>query len=284
MATSANQIFSRFTAQPSYGASKAGLTWNISSALPGAKIIIFRSIYGGMAPWELITAPSGIAASGGFFEDDISGANENSARKIFYRACVLHQGTEYDSPVIGFTSWLAPNEMKAVARILRNEMRLMHTHDRGDISGNGVPMLMFSPLEEGIPCPDFDVLTKQQVGQGGRPGPNDCYGMAYIGGFGPAQFTWMRLLKTEQGLADNAGGAGTVFSNSVRARFLAFPRPMPDMMVVNPATDDRYIIASSVDEFLFKGVLPIAYDAQLNRLERSSPKYRLPVSMPAYPV
>jgi hypothetical protein len=37
-------------------------------------------------------------------------------------------------------------------------------------------------------------------------------------------------------------------------------------MVVNPRTDDRYVVASNVTPFMHRGVVPTAYEANLQRL------------------
>lgn len=277
--------FLSFTVQPSYGQLKAGITWNVRHTAPSDAMLLFRSINGGNPPWTRITSATGVPVSSGYFVDDISVTRENTAQKIFYRGCVLAQGGgQTDGPVVSFCSWLAPNEVRHVERMLRNEMRIMHTNRRGRISGGGILAAMFAPLEHGTPNPDYDSSTKQFVGQGGLPGANDSYGMPFIGGFGPQMMTWVRFVKdaeeTHEGTDDQPGDRqGRV----IRARLLAFPRPSSNYMIVQPATDDRFIIGSKVDTFYYKGILPFAYEAEIVRLERSDPRYRLPVKLDNFP-
>ena len=57
-----------------------------------------------------------------------------------------------------------------------------------------------------------------------------------------------------------------------------------DDLLVHPETDNRYAVGDAVQDYYFAGRVPIAYEVQLDLLNRRDPRYRLPVPpLPADP-
>jgi len=278
------RAFASFHVQPSYGNMKSAISWTLQGGEPGDTMLLFRSVTGGNAPWVQIGS---VPARQGFYVDDISVTRENTAQKIYYRGCVVSRdGTETDGPVVTFLSALTPHEVKQVIRLLRNELRIMSGTCRGGCAarGAGIPVAMFAPLESGTPSANYNAVTRQFAGTTAKQdGVADSYGMPYVGGFGPQLNTWMRFIQDAEEKHDGtAEQPGDRQGRVVRARMLAFPRPASDYMVVQPESDDRFIIGAKVDPYAFKGILPFAYEADLVRLERSDARYRLPVKVESF--
>lgn len=276
--------FTRFTVQPAYADLSAAVAWDFNARVAAGKVLIFRSEYAGSPPWVLING-EGTQASVGFFQDDISVLRERDYKQIFYRACLISGNDQIDSPITSFTSWLAPNEIKGVSRIMKNELRAMHTNRRGNISGNGQLVGMFVPLDSGVPCADLDSLTQQQLGPGPTGGPDDCFGTPFKGGFGPQVTTWIVMNQVKTG-REGALGVDTAAlqTTTVKARMLAFPRPVPRGLLVSLSTNDRYVIGDDIMTYYFKGVIPFAHDVELTKLMVSDPRYRVPIQQLKYPL
>jgi hypothetical protein len=48
-------------------------------------------------------------------------------------------------------------------------------------------------------------------------------------------------------------------------------------MIVDPTTDRRYLIGDEIKTFMLRGVTPIAYEATMEFLSQSDPRYKFEV-------
>ena len=143
-------------------------------------------------------------------------------------------------------------------------------------SRNGLQILHYLPLLEGEKNPAYDDLTGQQL-IADCP-EDDSYGLPYKGGYGPPVRTWLELYQIgPEKYSDKTDGKGADTTYDVRARMLAFPKPMTNHLVIHPPTDNRYVVGEIVQPYLFKGLFPVAYDVTLKLLRRNDPRYRVVV-------
>lgn len=254
--------------QPSHGSRKLLISWTVAQGFEDMKFYIFRSVNNGAPPWKAISTTP---ISGTSFEDDKYIVN-NRMRKVFYRLVGIDDdGTEYKSPIISSYDKLKKGEFGHVQKMMYQEYLRMH-------SGNGLQAFHYLPLAEGEVNPAYDKETGQKLI---ADCPDDeSYGLKYKGGYGPPVQTWIELnrIGPEQN-NERADGQGSDTTYSVTARMLAFPKPMTNHLIVHPTTDNRYVVDSVVQPYLFKGLISIAYDVNLKLLRRSDPRYR--VSVPA---
>src|SRR5690606_16464819 len=100
----------------------------------------------------------------------------------------------------------------------------------------------------------------------------------YVGGFFPPLLTWMRIISIRKDtLKDQPQGLGTEETDVTRVRLLGFPKPLREHMIVDPATDRRYLVMDEITPFLYRGIYPIAYEVDLQFLHHSDPRYKLPM-------
>ena len=254
------------TVQPSYGARKVLISWVTAVGFPDLKFYILRSIHNGAPPWKAL---SSTAVEGSSFEDDAF-VIDNRMQQVHYRLVAVDpEGNQYNSAVVGMYDKLTRGEYGAVHKMLKLEYTRMR-------AGNGLRVLHFQPLADGTPNPNFDPETGQTLI---ATCPDDGnYGLPYEGGFGPAVQTWIELMQVGPEVnMDKPDGKGADTTYDVRAKMLAFPKPMTNHLIVHPATDNRYAVGEQVQPYLFKGLVPIAYDVSLRLLRREDPRYKLPV-------
>ena len=264
--------FSQFNLQPAYGPGKMAVTWRVDPKYKDGLIFVFRSINGGLPPWTLQNAGEvGIPAIAGYFVDDISTAKHSMLSQLHYRLALrMPNGDVHDSPVVNPFGRLTPHEHKIVVDLMWQELRFLR-------AGNGVPIYVYAPKLSGMPSAGFDPVSKQMHSSG-----DDSYGQAYIGGFSTPALTWMHRygsLVTRQGPAGD--GFGNTVGQASQARLLAFPRPAPGYLIVQPDADARYKIGDPIVPMMFRGIIPIGYEVQLLPLPRTDEAYGLPV--PAIP-
>lgn len=230
------------------------------------KVFVLRSVSNGAPPWKGLSQSPAVGQS---FEDDAF-IVENRTQQVFYRLVgVDSEGKQHFSPVVGLYDKLTKREYGAVHKIISSEYRRM----RG---GNGLPMLHYVPLAEGEPNPAYDPETGQAFI---ATCPNDgSYGLPYIGGYGPPLQTWVELMQlAPEPYAESPAGMGADTTQAIRARMLAYPKPVPGHLLVHTVTDNRYAVSDNTQPYLFKGLVPVAYDVELRLLNRNDPRYGVPV-------
>lgn len=253
--------------QPSYGSRNVLLSWTVSSCFPSLKYLVFRSVHNGAPPWELITEDYILTTQ---FIDEAF-VVDNRMQQVHYRLSAIDSdGNEYDSPIVGMFDRLTRSEYGAIHKIMLQEYKRMR-------SGNGLRVFHYSPLLEGEPNEAYDPETGQQLI---ATCPDDgSYGLPFKGGYGPPVQTWVELMKVGPEInSDKPDGKGAITQYNLQARMLAFPKPMLNHLIIHPTTDNRYAVGEQVQPYLFKGLVPIAYDVTLQLLSRNDPRYKVPVS------
>jgi hypothetical protein len=252
--------------QPSYARNRAVVTWTLRPGYAGAEFFIFKSYNKGVAPWTLANE---LAVKGNIFQDD----NLFVDGDPYYRILMLWQGQEFDSPIVGTFDKLSKLQYGGLSKMMQLEYRRMS-------SGNGIQVLHYIPLIDGnlVAGVDEDTLQISAI-----PCPDDegNVGELYDGGYGNPMYTWIEIAQfgpDERTEVDN--GAGNSAKLVHQGRMLAFPRPKVNHLIVHPPTDNRYVVTSKVNGNFFRGVFPISYDVGLQLLNKSDPRYKIPVPSP----
>jgi len=268
-------VFTTLNVQPSYGTLTCTVSWNVLPQYKGGKVFIYKS-YTGIEPWELVDE-FGTAANIGYYEDSVAGIADRVAQDIWYRLLLeitLPSGEvkEYDSPIISLFQKLDRRQHFIARQIMRQELEDMR-------KGNGTLVLMYAPLMQGEPSVLFDAQTRQMIiANGAEPDGHDSYGMPFVGGFAPPVETYIKYTKSGTLKMDRAeDGNGRSELQPITARMLAYPKPDHDYLLVEPATDKRYIISDTITGHLFQGVVPVIYDVVLQAIPRRDAKYRVPI-------
>ena len=181
---------------------------------------------------------------------------------------LIKDGQTHESPIASAFDQMTRSEYGAAKQIIHYEYLRMSR-------GNGVRVLHYLPLVEGELNPDYDPETGQNVIA--TCPDDDSYGLKFKGGFGPPLQTWAEFLQINESLSINNEDMGMTDSVIVRARLMAFPKPLRNHLIVHPTTDNRYVVGDEIKGSYFKGFVAVSYDVELTLLTRSDPRYRVPV-------
>ena len=250
--------------QPSYGRNKAIISWVLRPGYSNGLFYIFKSFNRGTAPWILINEEP---VKGSFFEDpDMSGV-------LSYRILMIRNGIEYDSPVITPYDKMSKLQYGGVHKMMKLEFTRM-------VTGNGIQVLHYTPLIQGEYADDTDPLTEQKYGSHCKNGETTDidYGQKFKGGFAPPIYTWIEIRKYGE-FINQEDQSHLAMSQDVThvGRMLAFPVPDPGDLIVHPPTDNRFAITSPLAGDYFRGVFPISFNVGLQMLNRSDPRYGIPI-------
>lgn len=252
--------------QPSYGRNKAIVAWAVVRGYEQATCYVFKSHTRGTPPWTLLNEAPSVTR---MYEDTVLELTDN----IYYRVLMVHEGQEYDSPVVSAFDKLSRAQYGGVSKIMGMEYARMST-------GNGIQVLHYIPLANGELDETVDPLTEQKYGIA-CPDADDNFGTKFKGGYTPPVYTWMEITsygKDEVKESDN--GLDTDDSLIHKARLLAFPTPKPGDLIIHPTTDNRYAVNSPVQGNLFRGVYPVSYDVDIQLLRRTDARYRIEIPNP----
>jgi len=256
--------------QPSYGKGKTYITWRLARPQNTGEVYVYRSADGN-APWTCLNEGEPVV-SVDHFEDNLF-FNNNKLLVTFYRLMVIHEGQNYPSPIIGLLDHISRPEYGGVQTMMGLEFLRMR-------SGNGIKVFMLPPLVTGVPAAGVDPLTWQKLKttcDDTAPG-TDGFGRPLAGGYGTPLTTWVELYgpANMEKKDDDAMGVSTD-EITTKARFLAFPRPQRGYLIIDPRSDNRYVVDATIQAYNFRGITPIAYDLSLQLLDRNDPRYKIEV-------
>ena len=260
--------FTEVLIQPNHGRREAIVRWTVNRELSLANPVyhVYRSP-DGAGDWALVnpvpTEDTELLDTGFSFPSRVSTPH--------YRVLAVLDGQPGpDSGPVGLFSRLTRREYGAVRRMVELEY-LQIRHD-------GIPVLHFIPRTRGKIAEGWDEQTGQVSEVCVDSQAVDSYGLKYEGGYRAPLYTCVHWRDTGPTLKmDRDDGMGILDEFKVTARMLAFPRPEKGHLIVDPATDNRYIVGEVVKPWSFRGVYPVRYDAQLELARRESPVYRVPL-------
>jgi hypothetical protein len=244
----------------------------VNDALKDASFVVLRSLTGAGNWVPLNETPMLYARS---FTDETFSIRDLTLQPHYQVVAQLPGIEPVLSPVIGPFTHLSPPQFGAVRQMINRELQRMQF--------NGTPIWHFIPLTSGEPSLEFDANTWQQLAVE-KPDPKDpSFGLPFKGGYAAPFQTYMEAGQKTVTETDRPDGSGTEQKITMEARMPAFPIPARGHMLAHPATDDRWVIDSIVEPFLFRGVAAVAHKAKLLLLMRSDPRYRVTLPFAAFP-
>ena len=261
--------FVDLSVQPSYGKHRVVLTWRVNPGYEAGNFYIYRSI-DGAPPWTLLN-PDTPVTDRLFFEDDTF-IVENILQMSNYRILLEKDGKQYKSPIVGFySSSIDRAEFGAVRQAMRAEYVRMRAK-------RGLRVLLYTPLLTGTPAPGFMEDSGQVINSTNIDPDKDSYGQRFIGGYNPPTETWLSISSVAPtSFSERPDGMSNEDTSISTARMLVFPLPKAGDLIIHPPTDNRYGIGDQLKVFRFKGIIPVACEAQLQLISRNDPRYRVPV-------
>jgi hypothetical protein len=257
---------------PGYGPGIAVVEWKVDPALPpGPAVHVYRSDDNGFT-WTRLTQ-DGPVTDRDFYIDTALPKQPGDVTHL-YRLVLMWTapGPDYrDTEPVSSYGRLRRHEYGVVRGMIRREFIRMRR--------NGVPAWHTTPLQSGEPCGGYDEETRQFTEPPCED--DDCYGQPYKGGFASPMLTWVEFKRTPVIHQTEYTETGRMDARSGNARMFAWPRPRTGDLVVVAATDERYAVGPRVQGFLFKALVPVAWDVDLVLLDRKDPRQRFKV--PATP-
>ncbi len=264
-------VFRNIRIYPHHGTRSSLVTWTIADGTPAGDVFVAFSSTG-TKPWALLNGETPVASSVGAYADADLQMNSGAACG-FYRLLLTNADGDNFSEPVSILGDLSPREYGMVRAIMYREFMEMR-------ATNGYPVWHCIPKKSGERAANFDPDTGETVGLEcpGTPDISASYGLPFLGGFNPPILTWVRALTIDRGtLKDSESEMSPRETDTTTVRMLAFPRPSRGHMIVDPATDRRYLLGDEIKPFLLRGVMPVAYEATMEFLSQGDPRYRFPV-------
>ena len=264
-------VFRNIRVYPQYGQRAVLVTWEVVDGVPPGLVHVAFSPTG-LKPWRLLNADDPVASEMGVFFDTELHMNSGAACG-YYRLLLTNADGDSFSESIAILGNMTPREYGMARGIMHREFAEMRV-------ANGYPVWHCIPKTSGKPAKNYDPDTGELVGLecDGVADEDASYGLPFIGGFNPPVLTWIRAIAIDRGtIKDSESEMSPRETDTTTVRMLAFPRPSRGHMIVDPATDRRYLIGDEIKPFLLRGILPIAYEATMQFLNQGDPRYRFPV-------
>jgi hypothetical protein len=252
-------VFSNIRINVNHGQRRATITWE--TELTG-EVIVAYSVWGVLGSWRAL--PNPVAASNGTYTDNALQV-DSGLTVGYYRLCLVEpDDTEHMSEIVGIIGDLTPREYGIARRIMSEEFRTMRARD-------GYPVWHCIPRDFGVRPPNYDATSNTYVGP--TCADAEDFGMGFVGGFYTPTLTWIRPFAVKKGPVTTTED-GVKETVDINARLLAFPRPAPGHMLIDPATDRRFLVGTDVESFRFRDVIAVAYEASLSYLSPSDIRYK----------
>lgn len=260
---SADQIIRDIAIIPKHGDRKAVITWDVAPGYEGWEAIVAYSPDG--MEWLPLNADAPVEAGVGSFVD--TRLNINDPITVGYYQIMLRNlgQVEFSKPV-GIFGQFTRREYGLFRGILHQEFVALRT-------GQGIPVWHCIPKAAGPRAVNWDPDVGQTRGH--VCSANDkSLGSDYAEAFHAPVLTWIRTPSVQREVKDSDAQSGSIITETIAAKFIAWPIPKRGHMVVMPHTDKRYLVGDSVRTY---GRFPLAHSAQLEYLAQDDPRYKFEV-------
>lgn len=263
-------VFRNIRIYPNHGSRLAVITWDMLPGTTAGDVYVAFSETGTQGSWSVVNAAYPTPSEVGMYHDDDLVINAGTADGFYRLLLETHQHPDQMSEPIEILGDLWPKEYGIVRSMIHQEYTQMRVT-------NGFPVWHCIPRAHGDLADNKDPDTGQIRGEECNIDPDDeSYGLPYKGGFYPPVLTWMRVIKHQEGLQDDPEDFATSEIDKTAVRLMAFPTPKRGHMLVDPATDRRYLVGDEVKPYRFRGVIAIAFSATLEFLQQSDARYKFP--------
>ena len=260
-------VFRNIRVYPNHGSRSAVVTWEIAPGVTAGNVYLAYSPHGTPGSWASVNPDDPVASAVGMIQDQA--LNINSGAEVgFYRLMLANVDGDFLSEPFGIYGDLTTREYGMVRAILHREFTEMR-------ATQGYPVWHCIPRQTGDPALNVDPDTGMVSGIECANASSPSFGLPILGGFYPPVLTWIRALVVSAGtLQDDETDMAPKETNTTAIRMMAFPRPSRGHMIVDPATDRRYLIGDEIKPFLLRGVMPVAYEAGMQFLSQGDSRYR----------
>lgn len=258
---------------PSYSKGKAVVAWKVDPEWRDAEFYIYKKTDGGQAYSLLNTEP----VYGSTFTDNTF-ESKNLTDTPFYRITAFKGNQAADSPEVALYDKTGKKAFGVAYKLLH----LKYIQAKTD----GIPVLYYPAVTSGKVSSNIDPLTGQRTSykceekddtqDDTEKAEDQDYGQYYAGGYCPPFLTFIRLLGAKN-MKTNILDEGNFQEETQVVEFLPFPPVRTNDLIVDVATDRRWVINKSVKPAHVKGIIPIGYTANMTLLPHGHKAYDVPV-------
>lgn len=257
---------------PTHGFRAATISWELPASVAAGRVFVAFSFTGVDESWTVRNPTTPVDAATGFYVDREL-VMHTGADIGYYRLLLEHDGSDTFSEPVGIFHDLERREYGWIHRAIQKDYLSMR-------AANGFPVYHCIPrdigelsdatdpdtgLQQGMECPDVNP-------------DNASFGLRYKGGFFPPTLTWMRVISIRKDtFMDAPNNLGSTEVDVTRVGLLPWPKPLRNHMFVDPATDRRWLVGDEVTPFMYRGIYPVRFEADLAFLPQSDPRYRFVV-------
>ena len=243
-------------------------------AVEAGNVFVAFSQHGTAGTWQVRNQTAPVASTVGMYQDTDLVMNRTTSDGFYKLLLTTSGGDDYFSEPIRIMGDLTPREYGIVRAIIHQEFTQMRVT-------NGYPVWHCIPKDFGKPPNVEDPDTGKFEGlECAETDPAvNSYGQLFQGGFHTPILTWLRVAQHDEKILDDVDNFSPVETHNTKVRMMAFPRPARGHMIVNPSTDERYLIGDAIEVYRLRGVAAVAYGAVLSHINRRNPAYQFP--MPA---
>lgn len=260
---------------PSYSKGQAVVSWRVDPEWLNAEFYIYKKTDGGQ-PYVLLNDQP---VYGTTFTDNTF-ESKNLTDVPMYRILAMLGDKAADSPEVALYDKTGKKSFGIASKILH----LKYLQAKTD----GIPVLYYPAVTSGKISSNIDPLTGQRIANSCDKDDNcpccteedtidnNDYGQYYEGGYCPPFLTFIRLLGAKN-VKTNILDEGTFQEETQMVEFLPFPPVRTNDLVVDVATDRRWLVNKSINPSHIKGIIPIDYTANMTLLPKGHKAYEVPV-------
>lgn len=256
-----NNPFIEVRVLPAYGTLKARVSWKVKPGFTRGTFCVSKSP-DGINNWQ----PIGTVDGRTYFFCDDNLLSRGRWDEAYYRVTLKFNEQEFTSEVISTFGVLTREEFAISREIMNQEWLSLRRF---------IPIKVYKMRSDGPRCPRcVDPDTDQRLAISLCP---TCFGTGFDKGFYDAIDSFMHIGTVSPKIRDDSlEGAGATDPIVIKVRTIAYPNLEKEDMIVNPAADKRYIVAT-VDYGLFNGKVPVYSELQLEFLDRRDIRYTFPL-------
>lgn len=264
-------VFRNIRIYPNHGSRSSTITWELAPGTEQGDVYFAFSDSGTKGSWNSLNAGAPVPSELGMFQDDDLIMNAGTADGFYRMMLTTDSGDDFFSEPIAIWGDLTPAEYGQVRAMIHQEYTQMRVT-------NGWPVWHCIPRAHGEPSTSADPDTGTASGLECDVDPADMgYGLPFKGGYYPPVLSWMRVTKHSEGLKDDPEEFSPSEIDKTAVRLMAFPRPSRGHLIIDPATDRRYLVSDEIKPYRHRGVIAIAYECTLEFLNQGDPRYKFPV-------
>ena len=273
-------LFTNIRITPTHGFRAATISWDLPASEAAGLVRVAFSLTGLKGSWKTRNPITPVAAATGFYTDTDLVIN-TGADVGYYRLLLTRDNVDTLSESVGIFHDLDRREYGIIHRIIQRDFTEMRAASGFPVyhcipRDNGTLVARVDPdtgQQRGIECPDIDPSAAS-------------FDLPFLGGFYPPVLTWMRAISIRKDtITDDANNTSSTEVDVTKVRLLPWPQPLRNHMFVDPATDRRWLVSDEVTPFMYRGIYPVGFEAELHFLPQSDSRYRFvvpPVDLRAY--